>query len=171
MADAAIQDIAEALLQAMRAEHEGHHFYSMAAKTCEDPKGREVFTKLAAEEAEHLGFLKGQREALLSNGTLDAALTLGSPADLAGKSPIFSDGIRGRVADAHFEMTALAVAVQLEQDAEKFYRDAAAKAALPDVKAFLERLADWEAGHYQALLAQQEELKEDYWSAAGFAPF
>ncbi|MBW2529953.1 MAG: ferritin family protein [Deltaproteobacteria bacterium] len=171
MADAAIQDIAEALLQAMKAEHEGHHFYSMAAKTCEDPKGREVFTRLAVEEAEHLGFLKGQREALLRDGKVDATLSLGAPADLAGKSPIFSDELRGRVADAHFEMTALAVAVQLEQDAERFYREAAAKAALPDVRSFLERLAEWESGHYRALLAQQEELKEDYWSAAGFAPF
>lgn len=32
-------------------------------------------------------------------------------------------------------------------------------------------LAEWESGHYEALTRQQEELKEDYWSAGGFSPF
>ena len=36
---------------------------------------------------------------------------------------------------------------------------------------FFTELAEWEAGHYEALLTQQESLKEDYWSASRFSPF
>jgi hypothetical protein len=39
------------------------------------------------------------------------------------------------------------------------------------MKDFYSRLARWETGHYHALLKQQEELKEDFWSANGFTPF
>ena len=40
-----------------------------------------------------------------------------------------------------------------------------------EAKRFFGELAEWEAGHHQALLRQQEELKEDYWSANGFTAF
>ena len=39
--------VLKGLLSAMRAEHEGFHFYSMAARNTEDEKGREVFSQLA----------------------------------------------------------------------------------------------------------------------------
>ena len=50
-------------------------------------------------------------------------------------------------------------------------RDQAEATDDPDAKAFFGQLADWESGHYHALLQQQETLKEDYWAAGGFAPF
>ena len=68
-------------------------------------------------------------------------------------------------------MTALAVGMQLELTAEKFYAKCAAESDDPLAKKFFQELAEWEAGHYAALARQQEELKEDYWSGGGFAPF
>ena len=68
-------------------------------------------------------------------------------------------------------MSALAIGIQLELDAQKFYRELAGTTSEPVVKKFLLELADWEAGHYQALLRQQQELKEDYWTENGFAAF
>ena len=171
MSDDAAKTMAEGLLSAMRAEHEGHHFYRMAAQTTADDKGKQVFERLAAEELDHFEFLKGQYKAVLETGKPDADLKLGPRSDLTGKSPIFSDKLRARVGDAHYEMTALAVGIQLELGAERFYTKAADEAPDPDVAAFYRELAAWEKGHYEALLAQQDDLKEDYWSAGGFAPF
>jgi rubrerythrin len=163
--------MAEGLLSAMRAEHEGHHFYRMAAQSTDDEKGREVFERLAAEELDHFEFLKRQHKAILETGKPDANLALGPRSDLTGRSPIFSDKLRARVGEAHFEMTALAVGIQLELSAERFYSAAADESPDPDVAAFYRELAAWEKGHYEALLAQQDDLKEDYWAASSFAPF
>ena len=48
----------------------------------------------------------------------------------------------------------------------------------PAINSWIERpqnigvlLSHFHPGHYHALLAQQESLKEDYWSQGGFAPF
>ena len=171
MPDDAANKMAEGLLAAMRAEHEGHHFYRMAAQSTDDEKGRQVFERLAAEELDHFEFLKGQYKSVLETGKPDADLRLGPRSDLTGKSPIFSDKLRARVGDAHYEMTALSVGIQLELSAERFYTEAAEESPDPDVAAFYRELAAWEKGHYEALLAQQDDLVDDYWAAASFAPF
>jgi rubrerythrin len=161
----------EGLTSAMQAEREGHYFYKMAAGMTADPKGREVFGRLAEEELGHFEFLRAQAKSLAATGAVDAAVKLAAAADLSGPSPIFSPKLRERIRDAHYEMTALAVAAQLERDAEANYRREAAAAADPEVRRFFLELAAWEAGHYRALTAQQDELKEEYWAESGFAPF
>ena len=163
--------VLQGLVRAMQAEREGHYFYKMAAGATEDPKGREVFTRLADEENGHFEFLRAQYKSLLETGRVDGSTLLGAAADLSGASPIFSERLRERIKDAHYEMTALAVAAQLEQDAEHYYRQEADVAADPEVKRFFLELAAWEARHYAAITAQADELKESYWADSGFAPF
>ncbi|MCP4678581.1 MAG: ferritin family protein [Deltaproteobacteria bacterium] len=171
MSDETLNTVADGLLKAMQAEREGQHFYLMAAQTCQDPKGREIFEQLALEEQEHAKFLKTQYHSVLDTGRPDTTLKLGTPTELVGPNPIFSEKIRERLKDAHFEMTALSVGAQLELDAQKYYTERAAETNDVVIKTFYLELAEWEAGHYRALLAQQESLKEDYWSGSGFAPF
>ncbi len=166
-----IKDLAEGLKRAYLAEVEGEHFYRMAAATTTDPKGREVLDQLAAEERQHQEYLRHQYDSLIETGSLDETVKLGRAQALDDKSPIFSDAIRARVGDAHFEMTALSVGVGLELSAEKYYRAGAKATDLPFMKRFYEDLADWEASHYAALNRQQESLREDYWQASGFSPF
>lgn len=161
----------EGLFQAIKAEVEGQHFYLMAARSSEDPKGREIFELLASEELDHQRFLKSQYQSLLETGRVDPDVKLGPRAPLSDESPIFSAEIKGRAKEAHFEMSALSIGIQLELSAMSFYREAARAAEDPAVKAFYEELAEWEDGHYRALLRQQEALREDYWSAGGFSPF
>ena len=163
--------LAEALQQAAMAEREGHSFYMMAAHNSQDPKGKQVFETLAREEMDHLHFLKEHYNAVIATGKLSATAHLGSRADLGLNSPIFTESIKARIRDAHFEMTALAVGIQLERDATALYQKHAAESTDPDARKLFSELAAWESGHYQALLKQQEELKTDYWSGAGFSPF
>ncbi len=171
MDDAARDRIADGLMKAYQAEVDGHNFYRMAAQSTSDPRGREVFELLAKEEEDHARFLQAQHAAIVTTGDVDATAKLGPQAELAGKSPIFSDDLKTRVKDAHMEMSALSIGIQLELSAIEFYKAEAAAAIHPKVTEFFERLAQWESGHYHVLLRQHDELKEDYWADGGFSPF
>ena len=163
--------LADGLLRAIKAERDGHGFYTMAASSSQDPKARRIFAQLAAEELDHVHFLTRHYESVLKTGRPDHDARLGPRADLTGMSPIFSEHIKTRIGQAHLEMSALSIGIQLELDAFKFYRSQAEVSDDPLVKEFYLELAEWETSHYQALLKQHEELKEDYWAASGFAPF
>ena len=169
--DAEVKRMTEGIAKAIQAEADGYHFYMMAARTTSDLKGREVFETLAKEELDHQRFLQIQYKALMETGKPDESAHLGNRADLSGLSPIFSEQIQARVREAHYEMSALSIGIQLELNSIQFYRSESVVASDPIVRAFYSDLVDWEAGHYHALLRQQEALKESYWSASGFAPF
>jgi rubrerythrin len=163
--------VTDGLKEAIQAEIDGYHFYMMAARSTDDDKGREVFEKLAQDEKEHVRFLSLQYDAFMEQGAPDPAATLGKRATLQGTSPIFSDSFHSRIKDAHFEMSALSIGIGLELSAVQFYKDQAARSNDEIVQKFYTELADWESGHYKALLDQQEALKEDYWAGGGFSPF
>jgi len=165
------QALAQGLLDAYKAEQYGHNFYLMAANSTSDAKGKEVFETLAAEELDHARFLKAQYDSVLMTGKVSATAALGRRLDLTGMWPIFSDGLKARIKEAHFEMTALSIGIQLERDAMAFYKCQADNASDAEIKRMFMTLSDWEAGHYHGLLRQHEALKEDFWSASGFAPF
>jgi len=169
--DQAARSVAEALFAAIRAESDGHSFYKMAATSAQDEKGRQVFEQLASEELEHKRLLTAQYRAVTQTGTIDPTVKLGAPADLSGASPIFSEHIKARLKDAHFEMSALSIGIQLELGSMNYYREQAAQMSDAGVKRFFEELAEWEKGHYEALLRQQDSLKDDYWYGGGFSPF
>ncbi|MFH1144780.1 MAG: ferritin family protein [Candidatus Eisenbacteria bacterium] len=165
------QRMAAGLLKAMQAEREGQHFYRMASASTQDAQGRRIFGDLADDEREHEDFLKQHYESVLQTGKPDAAARLGPAREFAEHHPIFSEELRQRAATAHYEMTALSIGMQLELAAVNFYEGEAAAVSDATVKDFYRRLAAWERGHLTALQRQADELKEDYWNAAGFAPF
>jgi rubrerythrin len=169
--DDAIKRVTEGLQQAIRTETDGYHFYTMAANSVQDPKGREVFNRLAQDELSHLRFLNHQYQSFLEHGKPDEQAKLGPRDEWAGDNPIFSEKIHKRLDEAHFEMSALSIGIQLELTSQQFYRAEAQAAEIPVVRAFYNELAEWESDHYHALLKQQESLKEEYWTKGGFAPF
>ena len=169
--DESNKELLEGLREAMQAERHGHTFYKTAAMNTQDPKGKEVFEQLAREELEHFEFLSAHYRAVAASGELSKEAKLTGHAEVDPDSPIFSSQLRERIKDAHFEMSAMAIAVQLELNAINRYRELAAKATLPAVKKFFEELANWESSHYRAFLNQQQALQDDYWTASGFSPF
>ena len=169
--DEAMKNVVEALRKAIQAEIEGQHFYRMAARSTEDPRGREVFEQLAEDEVSHEQFLRAHHDHIIEKGTPDPNAKLGTATSLPESSPIFSDAIKSRIASAHYEMTALSVGIQLELSAVKFYKQASQQATDPLIRQQFRELSEWESGHYQALLRQQEELKGDYWASSNFSPY
>ena len=170
MGDDAVKSIEEGLSDAMRAEYEGLHFYAMAAASTSDEKGKAMFLTLSDDERRHAEFLKAQYDSIRKTGKPNSTVSLGPIPSYEGASPIFPDGIRARIQQAHYEMTALSVGIQLELDAVKHYNRLAEAATDPAVFKFFKDLAEWESEHYRILLAQQEDLKEAYWTSNGFSP-
>lgn len=164
------QEIAKGLLEAMKSEVDGYNFYMMASKSTQDPQGKSVFERLAQEEKEHAQFLKAQYQSIIETGEITSSIHL-TKTSFNTTSPIFSDEIKSRIKDIHYEMTALSVGIQLEYSAVQFYKSQADKIEDTKIKAFYKELADWEATHYQILLKQQESLKEEYWNQGDFSPF
>ncbi len=169
--DESKKELLAGIREAMQAERHGHTFYKTAAMNTVDPKGKEVFEQLAREELEHFEFLSAHYKSVVESGTISKDAKLTGHAEVDPESPIFSEQLRERIKDAHFEMSAMAIAVQLELNAINRYRQLAAKATIPEVKKFFEELANWESSHYRAFLNQQQTLQDDYWSASGFSPF
>jgi len=85
-------------------------------------------------------------------------------------NPIFSQKMRERIKDCHFEISALTIAMKLEMDSVRFYRQCAEQAGAEDAKNFYLGLAEWKQKHLQSLEQELEMLKEDYWEANHFTP-
>jgi len=158
------------LKEAILAEQTGVQFYAIAAANTTDAQGREVFQQLARDEAEHQRWLRRQYGHLVE-GTPWETWEPAPHAGLSGPSPIFSDELRSRIGEAHWEMTALSVGLALEEATVGRYRALAQAADRPEVRQFFEQLTKWEESHAEALSRQSNLLKESYWREARFAPF
>ncbi|HEY3447365.1 MAG TPA: ferritin family protein [Myxococcales bacterium] len=169
--DAKTHELVAGLRAAMQGERTGYEFYKMAAAHTKDPEGKKTFEALAAEEQSHFDFLRKHYLSLHETGQLSKDARLGKAHELAGEHPIFSADLKSRIKGAHFEMSALAIAAQLELNGINHYREQAARAQSPEARKLFQDLVEWESGHYEAFIRQQQELQEAYWGEAGFSPF
>ncbi len=158
------------LKEAILTEQTGIQFYTVAAGNTTDAQGREVFQQLARDESEHQQWLRRQYDHLVV-GTPWEEMKPVPHAELSGPSPIFSDGLRSRIGEAHWEMTALSVGLALEEATIIRYRKLAQAADQQEVRRFFEELTKWEESHAEALSRQSDLLKESYWREARFDPF
>jgi len=161
----------EALKIAIQTELNGIEFYKIAAEHTEDKKGKEVFKTLANDEEQHFNELKNQFESLLNTGKWTSLISLGEPTPLKGESPIFTEEVKSRIMDKHFEMSALSIGALLESNSVDFYRQMKEEADNEIAKRLFEQLQRWEEGHLDAINKQLNLLREEYWTQAHFAPF
>jgi rubrerythrin len=125
---------------------------------------------MAAEEMEHFNYLRHQYESVLKKGGYDFTRKLRRKDVTHADSPIFSDDLKGRIKDAHFEVNALTIGTKLELDAIRFYGECAKNAEDEDARTFYQELVEWERDHFAALNSQLEALKEEYFLANNFVP-
>lgn len=163
--------VLKGLKSAMLAEKEGQHFYLMAASSTTNEKGRRIFAQLAEDEVNHFNTLQAQYASFAKTGKMDPNVKFASSPALSGSHPIFAEEIKNRIGNAHYEMTALSIGIQLETSAVNFYTKESEAIKDPDLKKFYLDLAEWEKVHLANLMSQQAELKEDYWDKGGFSPF
>ena len=164
------EEILKSLKMAIEAELTGHEFYKNAARSTDDPNGKAAFTQMAAEELKHFEYLRHQYRAVLEQGGYDFSTSLVRESYGHGAGPIFSEAIRARIKDSHFEVSALTIGMKLEFDAMKFYESCAQKTEDEKARQLYLELADWERAHYEAFEQELETLKEDYFEANQFFP-
>jgi len=168
--DIQTEEILGGLKTAIEAELTGHEFYKNAAKSTDDPMGKETFSRMAEEEMSHFNYLRHQYESVLKKGDYDFSKELAKKQYKHAENPIFSEEIRNRIKDSHFEVSALTIGMKLELDAVNFYRSCAAAARNEKARQLYKELADWEEDHYMAFERQLQMLKEEYFQANNFVP-
>jgi rubrerythrin len=163
-------EILAGLKTAIEAELTGYNFYKNAAQTTADPQGKETFLRLSEEEIGHFNYLRHQYKSVLEEGAYDFSKKLLKPAHEGSENPIFSEAIKKRIKESHFEISVLSIAMKLEQDAANFYKSCSAKAKDPQAKQFYQELAEWETEHFNAFEQQLNALKEEYFQSNNFIP-
>jgi rubrerythrin len=125
---------------------------------------------MAEEEMGHFNYLRHQYKSVLDNGDYDFSKKLNKKHYKHADNPVFSEEIKERIKDSHFEVSALSIGMKLELDAMKYYRSCAKTAHDEQVRQFYNELAEWEEDHYAAFERQLEMLKEEYFTANNFVP-
>ena len=161
----------EGLKTALQTELNGIEFYRMAATKTEDPKGKEVFQMLADDEVKHFRALRKQFISMVKDSKWDPSVSLAEiSAALKGKSPIFSDDLKSRIKEKHFEMSALSIGALLESNSIDFYRKMKKEVDDESAKKLFAVLWKWEENHLKAITTQLNLLKEEYWADQHFTP-
>lgn len=164
-------DLKLALETAMKGEIEGRELYKIAADRSDDDKAKEVFTYLAKEEDSHFEALKGMYHSYLQDQDLVIPVLPRLVRFEDATNPIFSEAFKGRLEGRHFEMSALSIALKLEQDAFQYYQKVSDESDDSELKEFFSRLSAWEKDHYNALHREIAYLEEDYFNENNFSPF
>lgn len=177
-------DLKEALERAMRAEIEGRELYRIASEQSADEKAKETFAYLSREEDSHFEALKQLYGSLLEGEQMRVE-TLPRLIEISdAKSPIFSERFKKQLAGRHWEMSVLSIAVRLELDSVRFYRELAGEneafsdpvlseggTAPGELKKFFLELAEWEGTHLDSLEREIAFLQDAYWEENNFSPF
>ena len=164
------EEILKGLRTAMEAEIFGHNFYKNASLNTTDSLGRETLARMAEEELGHFNYLRTQYKSVMEKGEYTFSPNLVLAHQKQAGNPIFSDEIKKRVKDSHFEVSVLSIGMKLELEAVKFYRQCAQKASEEEARQFYNELAEWEEDHYRAFEQQLDQMKEDYFQANNFVP-
>lgn len=149
--------------EAMALEKHGYNFYKMAAEKANSASIKDLFEQFAKEEIEHLNILEKQYNTLLDTGkwiSLDKS-------DAFQAKDIIKDLKKKKV---NFDITAVYVAMNLEEKAENYYRNKIDRVEDEEGKKILKWLADWEKGHLDHFHKLNESMKEEYWYDSDFWP-
>ena len=156
---------AEALKIAVNIEEEGLEFYSTLVKNAKDRKVKEIFSKLASDEKEHLArFQKALLEitdsASRTQGCEDYTVDL-YLRYLVDTGVFTQKGEAKRIAlEIKTDIDALRIGIQAEKDSILYYTEAAKNTKYPAGKMALEQLANEEKKHLKLLAEQLKALKK-----------
>ncbi|MEP9410050.1 MAG: ferritin family protein [Candidatus Brocadia sp.] len=156
---------AEALKIAINIEEEGLEFYSILMKNTGDNRAREIFSKLASDEKEHLArFQKAYLEITSPKSTMPGFEDY--TADLYLKY-IVDTGVFAQKGEARrlamgikTDTDALKIGIQAEKDTILYYTEAAKNTKYETGKKTFEQLITEEKKHLKLLAEYMKELKK-----------
>ena len=146
----------DALRIAVATERSGLEFYTRAGNVTKDPRGREVFKKLAGEEKEHLGTLEKRYQELLAN---DPELE-SRPTFLFFKGAahgLFAEGAEKLRAGVN-DLQALMIGIRCERSSHKFFKRYGERFEESEGKRIFLEFADEERAHLDLLVREYKAL-------------
>ena len=152
----------DALELTLAVERRGYSFYINASKKTQNPGGRRMFRKLAAEESEHLDRLQHEYRALIdAHGWLRR-----EPARLPVSRKIADQIFPERellnlaVRDRTTHLEALEIAIDLERKSHRFFSEFAKQLDDPRGRKIFRDFADEERVHLENLRNEHKKLKK-----------
>ena len=139
---------ADAIKLAMDAEQQAHNYYSQSAQKATSPKGKEMFSQLAAFELNHYNYLKSLLASLeegagwISYSGTQFSSTAQSP---EAKDSSAEEGMKDDV------LSILSKAIEDEKNASVYYTKLAEETDDPAGKQMLKKLAEEEKLHTKIL--------------------
>ena len=147
----------DALRIAVATERSGLEFYTRAAALANDPRGREIFQRLADDEKEHLGTLERRYAQLIeADPTLDAR-----PTFLFFKGAaqgIFAEGAE-KLRDGVDDLKALLIGIRCERDSHKFFKKYGDRFEDSEGKQIFLEFAEEEREHRDLLIREYRALQ------------
>src|SRR5215217_5210028 len=148
----------DALRIAIATERSGLEFYSRAARTTPDGRGKRVFEKLADEEKEHLATLEGRyRELLRQDPQLESRPTFLFFKGAA--NGLFAAGAE-RLARGVDAREALMIGIKCERGSHRFFKRYGEKFEDSEGKKNFLEFADEERAHLELLIREYRSLVE-----------
>ena len=148
----------DALRIAIATERSGLEFYSRAAATTRDRRGRRVFEKLAGEEQEHLATLEARyRELLQQDPQLESRPTFLFFKGAA--NGLFAAGAE-RLANGVDDRQALMIGIKCERGSHRFFKRYGDKFEDSEGKKIFLEFADEERAHLELLIREYRALVE-----------
>lgn len=151
--------------QALLNEHQAIEFYTLAAGKDNPADVREAFQQLAAEEQQHVEWLRDLYASIESEGAQSF-----DPATLAEPAPLSYDAETIGRERGSLAVSVFGIGVKLEKAAIDYYTKAAAASELPAAKALYEKLIRWEYQHLEQFQKQYDLLRDEWWEQQGFSP-
>jgi Fur family ferric uptake transcriptional regulator len=147
----------DALRMAIATERSGLEFYTRAAGQTKDPRGRQVFQKLAAEEGEHLGTLeKRYRELAATDPQLETRPTFLFFKGAA--SGLFAEGAK-QLRKGVNDQQALLIGIKCERGTHKFFKRYGERFEDSEGKQVFLEFADEERAHLDLLIREYRALR------------
>jgi Fur family transcriptional regulator, ferric uptake regulator len=146
----------DALRMAIATERSGREFYSRAAKITRDPRGREVFQKLAEEEKEHLGTLEARyAELLAADPSLESRPTFLFFKGAA--NGLFAAGAE-RLTKGVNDQQALMIGIRCERGSHQFFKKYGERFEDSEGKQIFMEFAEEERAHLELLIREYKSL-------------
>jgi rubrerythrin len=145
----------DAIKIAMDAEQKAHNYYSQSAQKAINPKGKELFSQLAAFELNHYNYLKSLLTSLQEgNGWISYAGAQFSetPRSSEAKNSSTEEGLKDDV------LSILSKAIEDEKNASAYYTKLAEETDDPAGKEMFKKLAEEEKLHTKILNDQWYSL-------------
>jgi rubrerythrin len=153
-------DLLEALVQGMKLERDGYEFYTRMADRFEDADTKAMFSQLAADEVDHLNFIKRQYDALGEGKGWSAIPEMELVDAVDAVSVVFPpDKVALEELSAEpSEEDALLFALAVEDKSFKLYYNSTGIAKDKEAKNLFMQLAGAEQTHFEVLMQRYDAL-------------